>query len=1213
MANAVPTLLFDDENQAPGRGSAHARTPAIEVTCESMVAPAQLSSRVNCKRQKTTMRQSEVVPLKPAESKPISLDDKYLCDEGHAFMNGMQALVRLALSQQRRDAKNGLRTAGFISGYRGSPLGSFDTSLWQAGKHLKTHDIVFQPGVNEDLAATACWGTQQAQLAGQGKFDGVVGYWYGKGPGADRSGDVFRHANLAGTAEHGGVVALFGDDHSCKSSSIPHQSEHVMMGCGLPIFYPTSLQEVLDFGAHAVAMSRATGLWASMKLVSEIVETSASVDVGLQRVRPNFEIDAPKPQGGLNIRWPDRSLAQEERLYAYKLPAAIAYARANAINQVTWPCANARIGIAASGKGYLDTVEALRILGLEGEPAQRIGLRLFRVGMIWPLEPAGLREFAAGLHELIVVEEKRPILESQIKDELYSFPDHLRPRVVGKSSEHHGEWSTPRDEAPLITHYELQPEPIAKMLAARLLKFSMPEDVKRLIEERVKGIEDAERASRRVIDIAERKAYFCSGCPHNSSTVVPEGSRALGGIGCHFLTLTMDRGTETFTHMGGEGANWVGTSPFTKENHVFTNLGDGTYFHSGYMAIRQAVAAKVNITYKILYNDAVGMTGGQHVDGQLSVAQLTRQLAAEGVGKVVIVSDEPGLLSEAEGLASGVTVRHRNELDAVQRELRVVPGVSALIYAQTCASEKRRRRKRNEYPDPPQRAYINPEICEGCGDCSKKSNCLSVEPVETALGTKRRINQSSCNKDFSCVEGFCPSFVMVHTRDTKRPPKFDQLPEGWPSAPKVPVLTSPLRIVVGGVGGTGVVTIGALLGMAAHLESKAVCVMDMAGMAQKGGTVYSYVQLAAHESEISATKIASEQCDLLIGADTVVAGSSATLSRLRDNALVIVSEDTGPTSEFIKSRDWSAPVNDLLSRLSNRTSRGRVVALPAARIAARVLGDAIFANLMLLGMAWQSGRIALERSSIERAIELNGTAVAKNLEAFRVGCHLASDTTLIKTLLGTEGAASVPKSLADVIEDRARRLESYWSAKYSHRYLKLMEQAERALPEKLAMTLATQLYRVMAYKDEYEVARMLVSTDFRKSIEREFGKGVRMSYHLAPPTLGTGPNVQKRKYGEWIRWPMGVLARMQWLRETPLDLFGRNKERRHERAWRDRYIAFIESLLSSSAKFDIAVAEQIARLPGDVRGFGHVKEQAMQIASKRWDELEGQLAKTKRA
>ena len=1139
--------------------------------------------------------------------KDVSLNDKYVGDAGSAYMNGIQALVRLALAQTRRDALNGHRTAGFISGYRGSPLGNFDSALWQVGDLLDSHNIVFQPGVNEDLAATAIWGTQQANLAGQGKYDGVVGWWYGKGPGVDRSGDVLRHANLAGTAERGGVVALYGDDHSCKSSSIPHQSEHVMMGCGIPIFYPTSVQQILDFGAHAVAMSRSAGVWTSMKLVSEIVETSASVNVDLGRIRSILAPDAPQVVGGLNIRWPDGALAQEERLYQYRLPAALAYARVNGLNRIVWDCSQARIGIAASGKGYLDTVEALRILGLEGEPAQRLGLRLYQVGMIWPLEPHGLRAFAHGLQELIVVEEKRAILESQIKDELYALPDHARPRVIGKSSDGHGEWSTSIKDAPLISHYELQPEPIARMLAARFLRLELPEDLRQLITQRLDALTQAERDSRRVIEIAERKAYFCSGCPHNTSTVLPEGSRALGGIGCHFLALTMDRGTETFSQMGGEGASWVGASHFTNERHVFANIGDGTYFHSGYLAIRQAVAAKVNITYKILYNDAVGMTGGQQVDGQLSVAQLTRQLAAEGVGRQVIVTDEPGLLSEDEGIAPRVVIRHRNELDAVQRELREVPGVTALIYAQTCASEKRRRRKRDAYPDPALRAYIHSDICEGCGDCSKKSNCLSVEPVATPLGTKRQINQSSCNKDFSCVEGFCPSFVTVHTRDVKRPPTFEGLPGGWPSAPEIAPLTTPLRIVVGGVGGTGVVTIGALMGMAAHLEDKAVRVMDMAGMAQKGGTVYSYVQLAGTDDEISATRIAAGQCDLLIGADAVVAGSSATLSRLRADGLAIVNEDGSPTSEFIKSRDWSTPVSGLLSRLRGRVKHGRVVTLPAARIAARVLGDAIFANLMLLGMAWQSGRVPLSRESLHKAIELNGTAVAKNLEAFRIGCHLASDPALAARLLA-EPAEKVPQTLAELIEDRSRRLQSYWSARYARRYGTLMNKAAQTLPEELATTLATQLYRVMAYKDEYEVARLLTGPSFRKSIANEFGEGVRLTYHLAPPTLGKGQQARKRAFGSWMRWPMTALARMQWLRETPLDPFGRLEERRHERAWRDRYLAFVETLTHTPDNCDLEVAAQIARLPADVRGFGHVKQQAMDVASRRWDELSASLS-----
>ncbi|MFP3494008.1 indolepyruvate ferredoxin oxidoreductase family protein [Pseudomonas sp. SIMBA_059] len=1143
--------------------------------------------------------------------KEVSLDDKYLSDAGTAYMSGIQALVRLPLEQMRRDSQAGHKTASFISGYRGSPIGNYDSALWQVGNLLKAHNVVFQAGVNEDLAATAIWGTQQVNLSGQGKFDGVTSFWYGKGPGVDRSGDALRHANLAGTAPLGGVVALYGDDHSCKSSSIPHQSEHVMIGCGIPIFYPTSVQQILDFGVHAVALSRSTGVWASMKLVSEIVETSASVNVDPTRVQPVIPEFPSQPAGGFNIRWPDRSLDQEARLYQHRLPAVLAYARANQINRVVWDTPTPRVGIASSGKGYLDTVEALRILGIEGETASRLGLRLYQVGMIWPLEPHGVREFAVGLEEIIVVEEKRAILEAQIKDELYALPDALRPRVVGKAADGLGEWSTPIVDAPLISHYELQPEPIAKMLAARFLQMNLPQDLHQLIEERLEKVLAAEQESLGILDIAERKAYFCSGCPHNSSTVVPEGSRALGGIGCHFLSLTMDRGTETFSHMGGEGASWAGAAHFTNESHVFVNIGDGTYFHSGYMAIRQAVAAKVNITYKVLYNDAVGMTGGQHVDGQLSVAQLTRQLAAEGVGKQIIVTDEPGLLEESDGIAPGVTIRHRTELDAVQRELREISGVTALIYAQTCASEKRRRRKRNEYPDPAMRIFINSEICEGCGDCSKKSNCLSIEPVQTALGTKRQINQSSCNKDFSCVEGFCPSFVTVHTRDIKRPTAVKSTLEGWPEAPQIAAMSGPVRIIVGGVGGTGVVTIGALLGAAAHMEGKAARVMDMAGMAQKGGTVYSYVQLATSDDQISSTKIAAGHCDLLIGADAVVSGSSATLSRLRKEGLAIVNEDGSPTSEFIKSRDWLTPLNDLLGRLKARLDKGRLVTLPAAQIATQMLGDAIFANLMLLGMAWQLGRVPVSRESLEKAIELNKTAVAKNLEAFRIGCHIAANPSLVHQLLGEQQAKKAPLTLDELIEDRTDRLQVYWNTAYAQKYNMLMKRAASVLPEQIATTVATQLFKVMAYKDEYEVARLLVSDNFKKSLAASFGDDVRLTYHLAPSILGAGENVRKRAFGSWIRWPMSALARMQWLRETPLDVFGRNEERKQERAWRDRYVAFVETLTSSNGLCNMSIAAEIAEIPEGVRGFGHVKMKAMEQAAKRWDLLDQSLSSQK--
>lgn len=1156
------------------------------------------------------MNTATIFTPKKIPTKQISLEDKYLNDVGTAFMTGIQALVRLPLAQIRRDTINGDHTAGFISGYRGSPLGNYDNLLWQVKGILKDHHVVFQPGVNEDLAATAVWGTQQANLSGQGKYDGVTSWWYGKGPGVDRSGDVLRHANLAGTSEHGGVVAFFGDDHSCKSSSIPHQSEHVMIGCGIAIFYPASIQQILDLGVHAVAMSRFAGIWTSMKLVSEIVETSASVHVNLDRVVPVLPKNVQMPEDGVHIRWPDHGIQQEERLYQYRLPAVLAYARENQLNQVTWQCADARIGIAASGKGYLDTIEALRILGIEGETAQQLGLRVYQVTLIWPLEPQGLREFAEGLEELIVVEEKRPILEAQIKDELYALPDDKRPRVIGKACHGKGEWSTAIDEAPLMGHYEFQPEPIAKMLAARFLLLDITETLKVQIRNRVELLQKAEQDSRRILDIVERKPFFCSGCPHNSSTAIPEGSRALGGIGCHFIAVSLDRGTETFSHMGGEGVSWAGASHFTHEKHIFANLGDGTYFHSGYLAIRQAIAAKLNITYKILYNDAVAMTGGQHVDGHLSVAQLTRQLDAEGIQKQVIVTDEPELIHAEEGIAGQVEIYHRNELDEVQRKLREIPGVTALIYVQTCASEKRRRRKRNAYPDVAERAFINHEICEGCGDCSKQSNCLSIEPVETALGTKRQINQSNCNKDFSCVNGFCPSFVTVHTRDMKRPDHFDGIAEGWPEKPKIPELhQQPIRIMVGGVGGTGVVTAGALLGMAAHLEGKASRIMDMAGLAQKGGTVYSYVQLATEDDQISSTKIPAGLCDVLIGADAIVAGSNAALSRLKQDAVIIVNEDTSPTSDFLVSRDWYAPINDLINRLRGHTTPDKLISLPVTRIAIQVLGDAIFANQILLGMAWQSGQIPLQRESMEKAIHLNGVAAEKNLEAFRIGCHLISDPNLVKGIIATIPVWTKPTTLAELVADRSHRLAEYWNQDYAVQYKTLVEQAAKTLSDEFAETIATQLYRVMAYKDEYEVARLLTGKSFKQSIEAQFGKGLRLSYHLAPATFGANDAKRKRTFGYWMRIPLMVFARLRWLRETFLDPFSLQLERQKERAWRDRYIAFVKAISSAPESYDLSIAQQIAQLPAEVRGFGHVKMQAMETAIQRWDQLALSLEK----
>ncbi|MDE2611436.1 MAG: indolepyruvate ferredoxin oxidoreductase family protein, partial [Burkholderiales bacterium] len=798
----------------------------------------------------------------------VTLDDKYTLEQGRAYMSGIQALVRLPMLQQQRDAAAGLNTAGFISGYRGSPLGGLDLSLWKAKQHLAGRNIVFQPGVNEDLAATAVWGSQQTNLY-PAKYDGVFAMWYGKGPGVDRSGDVFKHGNSAGSSKHGGVLVLAGDDHAAKSSTLAHQSEHVFKACGLPVLYPSNVQEYLDYGLHGWAMSRYSGLWVAMKCVTDVVESSASVMIDPHHVRIALPEDFVMPPDGLNLRWPDPPLVQEARLLDYKWYAGLAYVRANKLDRVTIDSPHARFGIMTAGKAYLDVCQALSDLGLDEQTCSRIGIRLYKVGCVWPLEAQGARAFATGLQEILVVEEKRQILEYAIKEELYNWRDDVRPRVFGKFDEKDGaggEWSVPMGKWLLPAHYELSPAVIAKAIATRLEKFELPSDVRARIAARIALIEAKEKALAKPRVAVERKPWFCSGCPHNTSTNVPEGSRAVAGIGCHYMTVWMDRRTETFTQMGGEGASWIGQAPFSQDRHIFANLGDGTYFHSGLLAIRAAISSKVNITYKILYNDAVAMTGGQPVDGVLTVPQITQQLAAEGAAKIVVVTDEPEKY-QGIALAAGTPVHHRDELDAVQRQLREVPGTTILIYDQTCATEKRRRRKRGTYPDPARRAFINDAVCEGCGDCSVQSNCLSVEPLDTEFGTKRQINQSSCNKDFSCVKGFCPSFVTVEGAQPRKPKAAQASLDTLPALPEpaLPSIQRPFGILVTGVGGTGIVTIGNLLGMAAHLEGKGVTTLDVTGLAQKGGAVMSHVQIANHPDDIHATRIAMGEAQVVIG------------------------------------------------------------------------------------------------------------------------------------------------------------------------------------------------------------------------------------------------------------------------------------------------------------------------------------------------------------
>ncbi|MBY4897176.1 indolepyruvate ferredoxin oxidoreductase family protein [Cupriavidus sp. AU9028] len=1159
----------------------------------------------------------------------VGLDDKYTLPRGRVYLSGTQALVRLPLLQKARDAAAGLNTAGYISGYRGSPLGGLDLALWKAKAHLADSDVVFQPGINEDLAATAVWGTQQVNLFPGATRDGVFSMWYGKGPGVDRSMDVLKHANSAGSSRHGGVLVLAGDDHAAKSSSVAHQSEHVLLSAGIPVLYPANVQEYLDYGLHGWAMSRYSGLWVAMKCVTDVVESTASVEIDPDRVQPILPDDFDMPADGLNIRWPDPPLAQEARLLDHKWYAALAYVRANKLNRVVIDSPNARFGIMTAGKAYLDVRQALTDLGLDEQACRDIGIRVLKVGCVWPLDAQDARDFATGLEEILVVEEKRQILEYALKEELYNWRDDVRPRVYGKFDERGnqgGEWSVPRGEWLLPAHYELSPALIAKAIARRLDKAPLPQEVRQRIAARVALIEEKEREAARPRLSVERKPWFCSGCPHNTSTRVPEGSRALAGIGCHYMAMWMDRRTDTFSQMGGEGVAWTGQMHFTAEKHVFVNLGDGTYFHSGLLAIRAAVAARANVTYKVLFNDAVAMTGGQPVDGVLTVPQIAHQTRAEGVREIVIVTDEPEKYQDRQALPAGVTVHHRDALDAVQLRLRDVEGVTILIYDQTCATEKRRRRKRGTYPDPARRAFINEAVCEGCGDCSVKSNCLSVEPLETPLGTKRAINQSSCNKDFSCVNGFCPSFVTAEGAQPRKPrvtgsgPDMAAIPP-----PRLPALERPYGVLVTGVGGTGVVTIGGLLGMAAHLEGKGVTVLDMTGLAQKGGAVLSHVQIAATPAQLHATRIATGEARLLIGCDAIVSASADALTRVRHGitAAAVNSANT-PTADFIANRKWTFPgasaEHDVRNAIGDACSF-----LDANQWAVRTLGDTLYANPLLLGFAWQKGWLPLSLPSLQRAIELNGVAVEKNLAAFAWGralAHLGEDAlraSLDRTQRSPAAApvTALPETLDALVRHREAMLTAYQNAAYAARYREAVERIrtieQRLRPAAsllLTEAVARNLAKLMAYKDEYEVARLHADPAFlarlREQFDGEPGRDYQLHFWLAPPLLARRNEkgeLVKRAYGPRTMVAFRWLARLKGLRGTRLDPFGWTTERRQERQLIEEYLSLLDEFVRTLTADKLDVALQLATLPDDIRGFGHVKEAAMQRAALRRAEL----------
>ncbi|RQP23998.1 indolepyruvate ferredoxin oxidoreductase family protein [Piscinibacter terrae] len=1162
----------------------------------------------------------------------VSLDDKYSLDNGRAFMSGVQALVRLPMLQRKRDAFNGLNTAGFISGYRGSPLGTYDQALWQAKKHLAAQNIVFQPGVNEELGATAIWGTQQLDLYPQSKkFDGVFGIWYGKGPGVDRCSDVFKHANMAGTAKHGGVIAIAGDDHIAKSSTAAHQSDHIFKACGLPVFFPSSVQDILDMGLHAFALSRFAGVWSGMKTIQEIVESASSVFVDPDRVDIVMPEDFQMPPGGLHIRWPDAPLEQEARLMDYKWYAALAYIRANKLNHNVISGPNDRFGLIASGKAYNDTRQALHDLGLDDETCRRLGIRLHKVNVVWPLEATITRDFAQGLQEIVVVEEKRQVLEYQLKEELYNWRPDVRPTVVGKFDEGEdgegGEWShaNPSKHWLLRPQADLTPAIIAKAIARRLKKLGVDADTAARMDARVAIIEAKER-SLQVLEVkgsgtGDRTPWFCSGCPHNTSTKVPEGSRAVAGIGCHYMVVWMDRSTSTFTQMGGEGVPWVGQAPFTTDKHIFANLGDGTYFHSGLLAIRQSIAAGVNITYKILYNDAVAMTGGQQVgerpEGH-SVLQIMQSLKAEGVTALSIVTDQPEKYQGVDLLA-GVNVYHRDELDRIQREYREIKGCTAIIYDQTCATEKRRRRKRGTMVEPSKRVVINELVCEGCGDCSVKSNCLSVEPVETEFGRKRRINQNSCNKDYSCVNGFCPSFVTVEGGQMKsakkgqktRPDPFSlqAIPE-----PTLPVAETAWGIVVAGVGGTGVITIGQLLGMAAHIEGKGIVTQDAAGLAQKGGATWSHIQIANRMDAILTTKVGTAEADIVIGCDPIVAANKSTLAVMREGRTFVALNSHGsPTAAFVNNPNWQFPGGNCENAITAAAGAANVGMLDADKIAVELVGDSLYANPLMLGYAWQKGRIPLSHAALMRAIELNGVQVENNKIAFEWGRRAAHDLAGVQQQLKPAQVIEFMRKSTNVDELIAKRVEfltGYQNAAYAAQYKEFVEKvrtAEKPLGgTKLTEAVARYLFKVMAYKDEYEVARLHTDRSFLDKVAAQFEGDYKLNYHLAPPMTAKKNEkgeLVKKTYGPWMLTAFGVLAKLKGLRGSAFDVFGHTEERKMERALIGEYKASIDEVLRGLKAENLSLAVEIARIPEEIRGYGHVKERHLTAARPKWDGL----------
>ena len=1137
----------------------------------------------------------------------ISLDDKYRLDSTRAYMTGIEALVRLPMLQHQRDLERGLNTAGFISGYRGSPLGNLDQALWQARPYLDKHQIQFVPGINEDMAATAVRGSQEVGLFPGAKYDGVFGMWYGKGPGVDRSMDVIKHANAVGTSRYGGVLAVAGDDHAAKSSTLPHQSEHMFMGASIPVLAPANVQEVLDLGIFGWELSRYAGCWVGFKAITENMDSAISAVIDAHRVNIVLPDDFVMPEDGVHARWPDSPLAQERRLNKYKIYAARAFARANNLNRIVIDSPKARLGIVTSGKAYLDVLQALEDLGIDQQQAAAIGLRVYKVAMPWPLEPETTHEFARGLEEILVVEEKRSIIEDQITGQLYNWPVEDRPRVIGEFDEQGA------DLLPNLS--ELTPAMVARAIASRIRRFYKSAE----IEKRLNFYNQKEQSIANKQGVINRTPHYCSGCPHNTSTQVPEGSIALGGIGCHYMSTWMpSRPATTFTQMGGEGVTWVGQAAFTENKHVFQNLGDGTYFHSGSLAIRQSVAANVNITYKILYNDAVAMTGGQPIDGTLSVDQLILQLRGEGIKRIALVSDHPEHYDAPS--ENGLTINHRDDLLSIEEELREVEGVSVLIYEQTCAAEKRRRRKKGTMVDPNRRIFINDAVCEGCGDCGQKSNCLSVLPKETELGRKRQIDQSACNKDYSCVNGFCPSFVSVIGGGLKKRSVNAASSDGFVELiePKLAALDTPWNLVVTGVGGTGVLTITAVLAMAAHIEGKGCATMNQTGLAQKFGPVVSHLRVANKQEDINAVRIPAGDADLLLGCDLVVSSSDEAIAKVNVERSVAVINDTEmTTADFVYHRDAQFPGDAMKQLIVAEVGEGKVDFIQASEIANNLLGDSLATNFFMLGYAFQKGYIPISSEAISHAIKLNGVAVEFNQQAFLWGRRAVDNMPAVMAAAGVAVEHWAPlESLDDIIEFRFQHLSKYQDVTYAQAYRERVEKVRsaeikiRGEARELTEAVARALHKLMSYKDEYEVARLYSDGEFMKKIKASFDGNFKLQFHLAPPIFakhGRDGLPKKRVFSAWMFKAFGVLAKFKGLRGSVWDFFSYSAERKTERALLAQFNEDLDDFLRVLDADNIALITEIIALVEEVRGFGHVKEQAIAQYRVRRQQLLGRL------